>query len=147
MVNAVLSQLGVVNAAAPADNDEATALFLKRFTGEVLTAIDELNIFSDLHMIRTIDSGKSASFNHTGKATARYHTPGTPVLGGQKIKHAETVIKIDSKLIADVFIGDLEEAMNHYDVGSEYSKQLGAALARDWDLKIAQLIALAARSG
>lgn len=146
MADAVLSQLGVVNAATPTNYDEENALFLKTFTGEVLTAFNEMNVFMPMHMVRTISQGKSASFNHTGKANARYHTAGTPILGDNKIKHAETVIKIDDRLISDVFIDDLEEAKNHYDVRSEYSKQLGAALAREFDQKVARVIALAARS-
>lgn len=146
MTNAIISQLGVANAAVPGDYDAANALFMKQFSGEVLTAFDELNIFADLHMVRTISQGKSASFAHTGKASARYHVAGTPVLGDNKIKHNETIIKIDDKLIADVFIDELEEAKNHYEVRSEYSKQLGAALAREYDIKLARVIALAARS-
>ena len=144
-MDAILSNLGVANASTPTNTEEARALFMKLFTGEVLTAFDELNIFADLHMVRTITSGKSASFAHTGKASARYHVAGTPVLGSNKIKHNETVIKIDNKLIADVFIDELEEAMLHYDVRSEYSKQLGAALARAYDQKLARVIALTAR--
>lgn len=146
MTNAVISQLGVANAATPANYDEANALFMKQFTGEVMTAFDELNVFADLHMVRTISQGKSASFNYMGKANARYHVPGTPVVGNEKIKNQEKIIKIDDKLLADVFIDELEEAKNHYDVRSEYSKQLGAALAREWDTKIARLVALAARA-
>lgn len=146
MTNAILSQLGVVNAATPANYDEANALFMKQFSGEVLTAFDEMNVFADLHTVRTISTGKSASFAHTGKANARYHTPGTPVVGNEKIKQNETIIKIDDKLIADVFIDELEEAKLHYDVRSEYSKQLGAALSREYDQKVARVIALAARS-
>lgn len=146
MTNAVISQLGVVNASTPANYDEANALFMKQFAGEVITAFNELNIFMPLHMVRTISQGKSASFNHMGKASARYHTAGTPVLGSNKIKAAETIIKIDDKLIADVFIDELEEAKNHYDVRSEYSKQIGAALSREFDQKVARVLALAARS-
>lgn len=146
MADAIISQLGVVNAATPADQTEANALFMKQFTGEVLTAFNEMNVFMPMHQVRTISQGKSASFNHTGKANARYHTAGTPILGDNKVKHNETIIKIDDKLISDVFIDDLEEAKNHYDVRSEYSKQLGAALSREFDQKVARVIALAARS-
>lgn len=146
MTNAVISQLGVVNAATPADYAEANALFLKVFTGEVLTAFNEMNVFMPMHMVRTISHGKSASFNYTGKANARYHTSGTPVVGSNKIKHAETTINIDDKLIADVFIDELEEAKNHYEVRSEYSKQMGAALAREFDNRVAKVLTLAARA-
>lgn len=146
MTNAVISQLGVVNAATPANYDEANELFMKQFAGEVLTAFNEMNIFMPLHTVRTISQGKSASFAHTGKANARYHTAGTPILGDNKVKHSETVIKVDDKLIADIFIDELEEAKNHYDVRSEYTKQLGAALSREFDQKVARVIAKAARA-
>lgn len=36
--------------------------------------------------------------------------------------------------------------INHYDVSAEYSFQLGAALAREYDKKVAKTIALAART-
>lgn len=146
MTNAVISQLGIVDGAAPANWDDANALFMKTFAGEVITAFNEMNIFAPLHMVRTIASGKSASFAHTGKATSRYHTPGTPIVGSNAIKHNETVIKIDDRLISDVFIDDLEEAKNHYDVRSEYTKQIGAALARAYDQKVSRVIGKAARS-
>lgn len=146
MTNAVLSQLGVVNAATPADYEAANGLFMKQFAGEVLTAFNEMNIFMPLHTVRTISQGKSASFAHTGKANARYHTAGTPIVGNNTIKHNETVIKIDDKLISDVFIDELEEAKNHYDVRAEYTKQLGSALSREFDQKVARVIALTARS-
>jgi len=146
MADAIISQLGVINAATPADFAAANALFLKTFAGEVLTAFNEMNIFMPLHTVRTITQGKSASFNHTGKASAAYHVAGTPIVGGEKIKANETVINIDNRLISKVFIDELEEAKNHYDVRSEYTKQLGAALSREFDLKVARVIALAARS-
>ncbi|MEL6509041.1 MAG: phage capsid protein [Pseudomonadota bacterium] len=146
MTNAVISNLGVPNATAPSNYEEANALFMQEFTGEVIAAFDEMNVFMEKHMVRTISSGKSASFAHLGKANARYHVSGTPVLGNNKIKANETVIKIDDKLIADVFIDELEEAKNHYDVRSEYSKQLGASLSREADQRIARVLALTARS-
>jgi hypothetical protein len=46
------------------------ALFLKRFSGEVLAAFDEVNMSMDKHNVRNIDSGKSAQFPATWKATA-----------------------------------------------------------------------------
>lgn len=146
MTNAVISQLGVVNAATPGDANERDALFMKQFAGEVITAFNERNIFMPLHQVRTIAQGKSASFAHTGKANVRYHVSGTPIVGQNKIKHNETVIKVDDKLISDVFIDELEEAKNHYDVRAEYTKQIGAAMAREFDQRLARVIVKSARS-
>ena len=122
------------------------AQFLKVFTGEVMTAFAENNVMKGLHRERTIQHGKSASFPTMWKANAQYHTPGTPILGNNKILHGERVINIDGRLIADVFIDDLDEAKNHYDIRGEYSKQLGAALAREYDQTTMRVAALAARS-
>lgn len=122
------------------------ALFMKVFTGEVMTAFAEVNIMKDLHRVRTIDHGKSASFAVLGKAAARYHVPGTAILGSNQIAANERVINIDDLLIADVAIYDLEDAKNHYDVRQEYSKQLGWALAREFDKKTMRVGVLAARS-
>lgn len=146
MANATPSRLGVVNGAAPADYATENALFLKVFAGEVLTAFDEVNVMKDLHVARTIASGKSASFPVTGKANAAYHTPGTPLLGTQAIKHNEVVINIDDVLVADTFIANIDEAKNHYDVRAEYSRLLGMALAKEFDTRTMRVGLLGARS-
>lgn len=136
-----MSRPGQQNKAGAVD-----ALFMKVFTGEVMTAFAEVNIMKDLHRVRTIDHGKSASFAVLGKAAARYHVPGTAILGSNQIAANERVINIDDLLIADVAIYDLEDAKNHYDVRQEYSKQLGWALAREFDKKTMRVGVLAARS-
>ena len=145
MTNVTASRLGAANGAA-ANFDQTNALFLKVFAGEVLTAFDETNVMKDLHVSRTISSGKSAQFPVTGKANAAYHTPGTPLLGAQTINHNEVVVNIDDVLIADTFIADIDEAKNHYDVRAEYSRLLGMALAKQFDVRLLQLAVLAARS-
>jgi len=39
---------------------DARALFLKVFSGEVLTAFNQKQVMMDKHFVRTIESGKSA---------------------------------------------------------------------------------------
>jgi hypothetical protein len=59
MANATVSRLGLVNNTGT----DFDALFLKVFSGEVLTAFARNNIFNEqLHSVRTITSGKSAQF-------------------------------------------------------------------------------------
>ena len=144
MTNVTPSRLGAANGAV-ANFAQKNALFLKVFAGEVLTAFDETNVMKDLHVSRTISSGKSAQFPVTGKANAAYHTVGTPLLGTQNIKHNEIVVNIDDVLIADTFIANIDEAKNHYDVRAEYSRLLGMALAKQFDVRCLQLGVLAAR--
>lgn len=136
-----VSRLGQVNGAGDTD-----AMFLKVFPGEVMGAFRENNVMMPLHVTRTITSGKSATFPATGKTDAKYHVPGTSLLGNQTINHAERVINIDSLLVADTFVAQIDEAMNHYDVRGEYAAQLGEALAKKADIQLLQTAILAARS-
>lgn len=143
--DATRSYPGAVN------NDTGTyakdnALFKDIFTGEVLAAFDETNIFKPLTRLRQITKGKSASFGAIGKATSKYHVPGTPVLGSNQFKHNEIVIKVDDLLLADAFVYELDELKTAVDVRMEYSKQLGAALARTFDQKLARVLVLASRA-
>lgn len=139
--NLILSYPGQINKAGETDS-----MFLKMFAGEVLTAFTETNIMQGLHKMRTIEHGKSAAFPILGKAAAHYYAAGTPILGSNKIAANERVIHIDDLLIADVAIADLDEAKNHYDIRGEYSRQIGFALAREFDKKTMRVAALAARS-
>ena len=143
MSNATVSRLGLVDNTGT-NFDE---LFLKVFSGEVLTAFTRNNIFNDqLHSVRTITSGKSAQFPVLGTATASYHTPGNLLTGGNQIRHGERLISIDDLLIADVFVSRLEELKNHYDVRASYADELGKALAKTYDSNVAKMIANASRA-
>ncbi len=145
-MTAIRSNPGWINATTDGTWAEENALFLQIFSGEVMTAFDEVNVMRNLHFVRSISHGKSASFPCMWKADAAYHTPGNPVLGSNQIEHNERIIKIDDLLLADVFIYDLDELKNHYDIRSEYSKQLGAALSRAFDKKCLRVAVLAARA-
>lgn len=140
MANATVSRLGQANGAG-----DAQALFLKVFAGEVLTSFEKKNVTMGRHMVRTISNGKSASFPVMGRATASYHTPGNQILGGT-LKHNEKIISINDLLIAPQFIANIDEAMNHYDVRSTYSKEMGNVLANQMDKHVLQTAVLAARA-
>lgn len=139
MANANASHLGQANLAG-----DEKALFLKVFSGEVLATFQQSNVFLPKTTVRTISSGKSAQFPATGIATTAYHTPGSEILGSE-IAHAERVINIDNLLTSSAFIDRWEEAMNHYDVRSTYSSEIGHQLAKVMDANIAQVGVLAAR--
>ena len=74
------SRLGLVNNAGGGTWAGDNALFLQVFAGEVLTAFRKATIFEALHSVRTISSGKSASFPIIGLNSAAYHTPGTMMI-------------------------------------------------------------------
>ncbi len=134
MSNTSPSRLGQINATG-----DSNALFLKVFSGEILTTFEEQNIMKDLHMVRTIQNGKSAQFPITGIADAQYHTVGEDIVDGSNsylsaIKHAERIISIDDVLISSTFIANIDELKNHYDVRSIYAKELGKSLAKRFDI-------------
>lgn len=139
MSNFTPSRVGQVGGAG-----DARALFLKVFAGEVLTAYETSVILKSLTRQRTITHGKSAQFPLTWRAAVEYHTPGTEI-DGQVIKHGEKVIAIDDLLISPVFVADIDEAMNHYEVRSIYSTEMGRALALAYDRNICRNLLLSAR--
>ena len=141
------SRVGLVEGGS--DNNE---LFLKKFSGEILQAFEESNIFKPLHTIRTIESGKSAQFPVTGIASANYHTPGENIADGgnsylSDIKKTEKIITIDKMLVASTFLANIDDVKNHYDIRSVYSNELGKALAVRFDTALAKVFIAAARSG
>lgn len=106
------------------------ALFLTKFAGEVIAALERSTVAMDKFMVRTIENGKSASFPVMGRTTAAYLKPGGNLDDlRQNIIHAEKLIVIDGLLTADCLIIDIDDAMVHYDIRGEYSRQLGEALA------------------
>lgn len=116
------------------DSTDKLANFLKVFGGEVLTAFVRRSVTMGKHMVRTIQNGKSASFPVMGRTKGYYLKPGENLDDKRgDIKHSEKVIQIDGLLTSDVLIYDIEDAMNHYDVRSEYSAQIGEALALSAD--------------
>jgi hypothetical protein len=141
MSAATVSRLGQINEA-----NDVLALFLKVFAGEVLTTFETKVVMRSLTRLRTIQSGKSASFPAIHKASVGYHTPGSEIVG-KTIKHNEVIISIDDLLISDTFIANVDEAYNHYDVRAPYSMEMGRALARQWDSNVARNVIRAARAG
>ena len=139
------SRVGQINSAGDVD-----ALFLKVFSGEILTTFEEANVMKDLHTVRTISNGKTAQFPATGIATAKYHTAGESLIEGDNgyisdIKKAEITIAIDDVLIASTFLANIDELKTHYDVRSIYAQELGKALAKRFDKAVLKTLVAGAR--
>lgn len=139
MANASPVSVGKVNAGGSED-----ALFLKVFAGEVLTSFERASKTQGADMERSISSGKSATFPVMGRVGASYHTAGAEITGSD-INHNEKVITINDLLISSVFLSNIEEAKNHWDVRSAYSQEIGRALAFTKDKHILQTIGQAAQ--
>lgn len=124
----------------------ADALMLDLFGGEVITAFETATIMRDKHQTKTLSKGKSFKFPAIWRAGGGYHTPGTEILGRQ-IKHTDITVDPDDKLVSDVFVADIDELLNHYDIRAPYTKELGEFLARHFDANVMRTIILAARGG
>lgn len=134
---AALDASGISNPGQKLSAGDRDALFMKVFSGEVLTAFARNTVMMSRHQVRTIDHGKSASFAVMGRTRSKYLAPGDSLDDQRKkFEHTEKVIAIDGLLTADCLITDIDDAMNHYDVRVEYSRQLGEALAQSADCAI-----------
>ena len=140
MANATPTRLGQNLATG-----DANALFLKIFSGEVLSAFGRENQMMNMTSVRNIQSGKSSSFPVTGKIQAEYHSAGNEILGSS-VKQTEKIINIDDMLIASTFVAEVDELRNHFDVRSIFSNEMGRALAKKVDKHLLQLVVKASRS-
>jgi len=134
---------------------DSSALFLKVYAGEVLTAFEQASVTMDKHVIRSISSGISAQFPLVWKTAATEYayingsgnTGTTGIeLDGTIIHKNEKVISIDGLLLADHFVNNLDEAMSHFELRSVYAKEAGIALGTQWDQNVLQQGLLGARS-
>lgn len=119
-------------------------LFLKMFGGEVLAAFSESVLTADKHQVKTISEGKSFQFPKTWKATSEYHTAGQEMLGND-IDTGEINVTVDGLVVAHTAIYDLDKKMSHFDVTSQFSAELGKAIARGFDKNVFRAIIQAAR--
>lgn len=144
MAATALSQPGAVKNAG-----DATALFLKVFSGEVLEQFQTASATLGKTMERTITSGKSAQFPVMGRATSAYMTQGENLIEDgsylQNPQSNERVIVIDDLLVAPLLLTEVDELKNHYDVRAPYAQELGRTLARTMDQQILRLVANAAQ--
>ena len=134
MANATPASIPQVNSTGTED-----ALFLKVFAGEVLTSFDRASKTGGAEMVRSISNGKSATFPVMGRIDAAYHVAGAEILGSTA-NHNEKVITINDLLTSSVFLSNIEEAKNHWDVRSAYSAEIGRALAFVKDKHVLQTI-------
>lgn len=141
MANSTPSRPGYSAAGTPGNLN----LLLDLFGGEVQATYERMTIMRDKQRVFALANGKSLRFPRVGRTTATYHTPGTEIVGKQ-IAHDEIILNSDDKLISDVFLADIDEALNHYDVRSEYVRQMAEALAVQFDQNSVRAVIKSARS-
>jgi hypothetical protein len=88
--------------------------------------------------------GSTTSANSTAaNMTVAYDAGSAKYL--QQFKHNEKLIYIDDVLLSSVFVADIDEMKNHYDVRSTYSREIGRALAYAADKNLIRTVIAGAR--
>ena len=126
-----------------------TALFLDKFSGEVLTVFDKSNIMLPLSNVKRITEGRSFQWPRIGRTEALYHAKGENLMldSNGYLKELETTavtIQVDKPLISTTFIDNWDALLSHYDYRAEVAKQLGESLSDTIDSQLMRLVALAA---
>ena len=151
MANTLVTSVGTINQTSSTPlalgtaYDTKYATYLKLFSGEMFKAYESATIAKGTVQSRTLKNGKAMQFIFTGRMTAGYHAPGTPILGSGDPPVAEKTIVCDDLLISSAFVYDLDETLAHYSLRGEIAKKIGYALAEAYDKKIFRTIAKAAR--
>ena len=153
MTNALTTALGRINSTASTPLALSTAYdtkygtYLKLFSGELFKGFQTNTIARDLVTKRTLKNGKSLQFIYTGRMSASYHEPGTPILGNENaLPVAEKTIQMDDLLISSAFVYDLDETLAHYELRGEISKKIGFALAEKYDRLVFRALSRGARA-
>ena len=113
---------------------------------EVLNAYAAEIKIADKINSQTLKGAKSVKFPAFWNASVSYHVPGTELTGGQ-IASQDVTVSPDDKLISDVFVADVDEALYDVEVRSPYTEAIGRALAEHYDANVARAIVLASRGG
>jgi hypothetical protein len=145
VANTTQTLVGALNKVNTGAYDSKYATYLKLFSGEMFKAYEAATIAKGTVQSRTLKNGKAMQFIFTGRMSAGYHTPGTPILGSGDPPVAEKTIICDDLLISSAFVYDLDETLAHYSLRGEIAKKIGYALAESYDKKIFRQIAKAAR--
>jgi hypothetical protein len=129
-------------------NSDKLELFIKNSYVDIIAAYTRRSRTKDRFLTRTIEHGKSAGFPVTGRLNAFYLLPGNSLDSMlQNMAGTEIQILIDGLLTGACLITDIDDAMNHWDIGQEYARQIGEALAISRDAGMLAELAKAAVSG
>lgn len=108
-------------------------LYLPIFGGEVLKRYNEFLGITSKMKRRDITVGNTARFPRLGGMTAERHAVGTKLLG-LDAEQTEVTITLDERpLVSHFRLDDIDQAMAHFEVRSEYAMQAAQALAEAQD--------------
>lgn len=93
----------------------------------------------------TTGYGNTTSASNTAANMTVAFDGGTTSKYLQRFRHNEKLIYIDDVLLSSVFVADIDEMKNHYDVRSTYSREIGRALAYAADKNLIRTVIAGAR--
>ena len=122
-------------------------MWLPIWSGEILNAYDQYNIFESLVTTRAITSGTTLRFPITGTVGHKAQW-----LAGEELEGSNTIsdpqwfdITLDSRPMASYFeLDDISLMLTQWEYRNELARQAGLSLANARDKQIASLIAQAA---
>lgn len=123
----------------------ANKLWLPIWSGEVIHAYDEYNVFESLVDSKTISSGVAMEFPVTGTVALKSAWGAGEELGGGDASSTTIAVKLDKRPMAAHFeIDNIDLMQTQWEFRSELARQAGLTLANARDKQIAAYIARAA---
>jgi hypothetical protein len=123
----------------------ASKLWLPVWSGEVIHAYDQYNVFEGLVESRTISSGLAAEFPITGTVNIKgTWNAGEELVGGADAASNTIAIKLDKRPMAAHFeLDNVDLMITQWEYRSELARQAGLALANARDKQVGAYIARA----
>ena len=123
-------------------------LWIPTWSGEVLHAYDEYNMFEKMVDSRVITSGTTVEFPVTGTINLKESWEAGEELGGGGSTTTKFSIGLDRRPIAAHFeLDNIDVMIQQFEFRSELARQAGLTLANERDRQIARLLVRGAQTG
>ena len=143
-VNNAVPQAGVADQARLADGND---LWLPTWSGEVLHAYDQSNMFESMVDTRVLSSGTSVEFPITGTIELTPAWEAGVELSGGGSSSTKFSIGLDKRPTAAHFeLDNIDVMIQQFDFRSELARQAGLTLANERDRQIGRLLVKGAQT-
>ena len=130
------------------DANAQGALWIPTWSGEVLHAYDQYNMFEPMVDSRVITSGTTVEFPVTGTIALKDAWEAGEELGGGGSSTTKFTIGLDRRPIAAHFeLDNIDVMIQQFEFRSELARQAGLTLANERDRQIARLLVKGAQTG
>ncbi len=140
-VNNPTAQVGALNSITDSN------LWIPTWSGEVLHAYDQFNMFESMVDSRTITSGTTVEFPVTDTIALKESWEAGEELGGGGSSSTKFTIGLDKRPIAAHFeLDNIDVMIQQFEFRSELARQAGLTLANERDRQIARLLVRGAQT-